>query len=51
MSPFWGQLIGIFTLVVMLAFIGIWIWAWHPNHKRDFDGLAKLPLEDAEDGR
>jgi len=45
MSPLWGHLAGIVTIVVMLAFIGIWVWAWLP-HKRDFDALAKLPMED-----
>jgi cytochrome c oxidase cbb3-type subunit 4 len=46
MSPLWGHLAGIVTIVVMLAFIGIWVWAWLPHHKRDFDALAKLPMED-----
>jgi cytochrome c oxidase cbb3-type subunit IV len=51
MNPLWGQLIGIITLVLMLVFIGIWAWAWLPHHKREFDALARLPLEDAEGGR
>ena len=46
MSTLWGQLAGIVTVVVMLAFIGIWVWAWLPYHKRKFDELAKLPMED-----
>ncbi len=33
MSPLWGYVAGIVTLVVMLAFIGIWVWAWLPHHK------------------
>lgn len=48
MSPFWGQVAGVITAVLMLAFIGIWAWAWLPRHKRTFDALAKLPLEDRE---
>jgi len=48
MSSIWGQLIGVFTLILMLLFIGIWAWAWLPQHKRDFDALAKMPLEDGE---
>ena len=48
MNPLWGQLIGVITLVLMLVFIGIWAWAWLPHHKREFDALAKLPLEDGE---
>jgi cytochrome c oxidase cbb3-type subunit 4 len=51
MSPFWGQVAGLVTVILMLAFIGIWVWAWLPRHKRSFDALAKLPLEDREAGR
>lgn len=49
MSPFWGLVAGIVSLVAMIAFIGIWVWAWLPHHKRQFDALAKVPLEDAKD--
>jgi cbb3-type cytochrome oxidase subunit 3 len=35
----------------MLAFIGIWAWAWLPYHKREFDALARLPMQDAESER
>ena len=48
MSPLWGHVIGMITLVVMLAFLAIWAWAWLPHHQREFDALAKLPMEDAE---
>ena len=48
MNPLWGPLIGIVTLVLMLVFIGIWAWAWLPYHKRGFDSLAKLPMEDTQ---
>ena len=51
MSPFWGLLAGVITVIVMLAFIGIWVWAWLPHHRRTFDALAKLPLADREDER
>jgi cytochrome c oxidase cbb3-type subunit IV len=46
MSPLWGLVAGIVTAVVMLAFIGIWVWAWLPYHKPEFDVLATLPMED-----
>src|SRR4029079_1628836 len=46
MSPFWGHLAGVVTVVAMIAFIGIWIWAWLPTHKTEFDELATLPMED-----
>ena len=49
MNPIWGPIAGAFIIVMMLTFIAIWIWAWLPRHKRSFDALARLPLED-EDG-
>ena len=49
MSPLWGYVAGIVTVIVMLAFIGIWVWAWLPYHKPDFDVLATLPMEDRKD--
>jgi len=51
MTPLWGHIVGIVTLIVMLAFIGVWAWAWLPRHKRAFDALARLPLEEPEDER
>ena len=48
MNPAWGPVIGVVTLILMLTFIGVWIWAWLPQHKRDFDALARMPLEDGE---
>jgi cbb3-type cytochrome oxidase subunit 3 len=30
----------------MLSFVGIWIWAWLPHHRRDFDRLSRLPMGD-----
>jgi cytochrome c oxidase cbb3-type subunit 4 len=49
MSPFWGHVVGVFTVVVMAAFIGVWIWAWLPFHKRAFDALAAIPMQDGDD--
>ena len=46
MSPLWGNLIGVLIVVIMLTFIGIWIWAWLPYHKRTFSRLSRLPMED-----
>jgi cytochrome c oxidase cbb3-type subunit 4 len=51
MNPLWGSIAGIVTLIVMLVFLGIWAWAWLPHHKRKFDALAKLPMEDVESER
>jgi cytochrome c oxidase cbb3-type subunit 4 len=46
MSDFYGHFIGVTIVVIMLTFIGIWIWAWLPHHKTGFDELARLPLDE-----
>lgn len=46
MSPAWGHATGVLILLMMAAFIGIWAWAWLPYHKRNFNWLARLPMED-----
>ena len=48
MNPIWGQIAGAFIVLMMLAFIGIWIWAWLPYHKPTFGKLARIPLEDED---
>lgn len=44
MSAAWGHVVGIIILLMLLSFLGVWIWAWLPFHKRSFDALARLPL-------
>ena len=44
--PLWGQVIGVFTLLTMLSFIGIWIWVWNSRHKTKYDALARIPMDD-----
>ena len=39
---------GIVTVILLVLFIGGWIWAWSPRRKRDFDEAAQLPLADDE---
>jgi cytochrome c oxidase cbb3-type subunit IV len=51
MSAAWGHVVGVFTVVIMLTFIAIWLWAWLPHHKRDFDKLASLPMDDGDEER
>lgn len=46
MSPLWGNAVGVFIVVMMLAFIAMWIWLWMPRHKRKHNWLARLPMED-----
>ena len=48
MNPVWGEIAGGFIIAMMIAFIGIWVWAWLPYHKRTFNDLAKLPMEDED---
>ena len=36
----------VWTLVVMVTFLGIVWWAWSGRRKRDFDEAARLPFED-----
>lgn len=48
MNPIWGQIAGAVIVLMMLTFIGIWIWAWLPYHKPTFGKLARLPLEDED---
>ena len=49
MNEFYGHFLGALTVLIMLSFIGIWIWAWLPRHKRTFGELASLPMQDEDD--
>jgi len=46
-----GDWRGIFTVVMLLMFIGICLWAYSSRRKRDFDEAAQLPLHDDSRGR
>ena len=48
MSAFHGHLSGVVTLVLLVTFLAIWIWAWQPWHRSSFDRLARLPLDDLD---
>jgi cytochrome c oxidase cbb3-type subunit 4 len=39
---------GIYTLIMLLLFIGIVAWAWSSKRKKDFDDAARLPLDSDE---
>ncbi len=39
---------GIVTILVMITFIGLVIWAWSKRNKADFDEAAQLPFADEE---
>ena len=36
----------IWTIVVMVTFLGIVVWAYSGRRKADFDEAARLPFED-----
>lgn len=38
---------GIITTVLLLLFVGIWIWAWQPRLRSGFDATARLAVDDA----
>lgn len=46
MSAIWGNVIGVFIVIIMTTFIGIWIWAWRARHKPLFEKMAAIPMED-----
>lgn len=37
---------GIVTAVCLLAFLGVWAFAWSRHRKEDYDASAQLPLEE-----
>lgn len=46
MNALWLHVVGVLTLVLMLTFIGIWTWAWHPRHRVAFGRLSRIPMAD-----
>jgi cytochrome c oxidase cbb3-type subunit 4 len=51
MNPLWGHVIGAVIVLLMLAFLGIWAWAWLPYHRDAFAKLAQVPMNDPLDAR
>ena len=41
-----GVISGVVTAILIVTFIGGWIWAWSAKRKPDFDAAARLPLDD-----
>lgn len=40
-----GVVSGVVTGVLLLAFIGGWIWVWSDKRRAEFEIAARLPLE------
>lgn len=45
-----GTVIGLWTIVVMVTFIAIVLWAWSSKREARFEAAARIPLEDDETG-
>lgn len=37
---------GLALILLIVAFIGMWIWAWSDKRKPDFKKMSELPLEE-----
>lgn len=44
-----GWIHGVMTLILMLVFIGIVVWAWRAERGPGFDEASRLPLRDDAD--
>jgi len=40
---------GIVTVVLLVLFLGGWIWAWSPRRKNEFEAAARLPLDESSE--
>jgi len=49
-SELTGWLSGIGTLLAMLGFLAVVVWAYSSKRKADFDAAARLALDDAPVG-
>jgi cytochrome c oxidase cbb3-type subunit 4 len=41
-----GLLMGIWTIIVMILFLGIVVWAWSKKRKKEFDDAAMIPFRE-----
>ena len=41
-----GELWGIYTVLMLIIFVGIWAWAWSSKRKKAFRDAANLPFAD-----
>lgn len=49
MAEFYSVFQSIWTVLVMVIFLGIVAWAWSGKNKEYFDEAARLPLDDDDD--
>ena len=41
-----GEFWGVYTLLMFIIFVGIWVWAWSSKRKKAFKDAANLPFAD-----
>ncbi len=46
-----GTVVGIITLILMVLFLGIVLWAYSRGNKQRFERASRLPLEDGAEYR
>lgn len=45
-----GTIQSIWTIIVMVIFVGIVVWAWNGKRKQTFDRASMIPLDDDDSG-
>ena len=41
-----GTLFGVLSAVLLVLFVGGWIWIWRPSRRAVFEAAGRMPLED-----
>ena len=45
----WGIVLGVITAILLVAFLGIVVWAYRKERKKAFDEASRYPLFDEAD--
>ncbi len=40
------MLSGILTSFLLILFVGLWLWAWQPRLRKNFEATARLAVDD-----
>jgi cytochrome c oxidase cbb3-type subunit 4 len=46
-----GTLSGIVTAILIVLFLGVWVWAYSSRRRAQFEEAARLPLEEDSEVR
>ncbi len=41
-----GTLSGIVTAILLVLFVGVWVWAYSSRRREQFNKMARMPLEE-----